>query len=386
MKILMALERDFPPDLRVENEIKSLISYGHSVVLACYTLSGSDTVFDWNGCKVYKKRISKFTYKSSVGALRFPSYFKFWRTHLEAVYAIEKPNAIHIHDLPLARIGHLLKRKYNIKFVLDLHENWPAYLRISHHTNTFLGKLISSNSQWERYELKYCNLADNVIVVIDEAKERLASIGIPNIKIETVANYPVLSDFEAYQDSVADPKNPILFYAGGIAEHRGLQYVVRALPDLIKKHPAIKLWLLGDGNFKAGLQDLANIVDVSEYVTFFGHVPYKTVLQKLDQSTIALIPHEKSEHTDSTIPHKLFQYMYAGKPVAASNCTPIERIVNASNAGAIYEWNSSGDCAAKIDALINSLGSFDQNHVRQQIVEKYNWDQEALKLNQIYGK
>lgn len=30
----MLLERDFPPDLRVENEIKSLIKAGHSVILA----------------------------------------------------------------------------------------------------------------------------------------------------------------------------------------------------------------------------------------------------------------------------------------------------------------------------------------------------------------
>ena len=382
----MVLERDFPPDLRVENEIKSLIASGHSLVLACYTVSGSDTVFDWNGCKVYKKRISKFTYKSSVGALRFPSYFKFWETHLEAVYSIEEPDAIHVHDLPLAKVGHLLQKKYNIKFVLDLHENWPAYLRISHHTNTFLGKLISSNRQWEKYELNYCKAADNVIVVIDEAKERLVKLGISDVKIETVANYPVLSDFETNQNSEIDPKNPILFYAGGIAEHRGLQYVVRALPNLIKTHPSIKLWLLGDGNFKPALQELTSILDVHDYVTFFGHVPYKTVLQKLNQSTIALIPHEKSAHTDSTIPHKLFQYMYAGKPVVASNCTPIERIVNSSKAGAIYEWNSSEDFAVKTDALISSMGSFDQNHVRQQILEKYNWDQEAIKLNQIYSR
>jgi glycosyltransferase involved in cell wall biosynthesis len=386
MKILMALERDFPPDLRVENEIKSLMASGHSVIMACYTLAGTDTVFEWNGCKVYKRRISKFTYKSSVGALRFPSYFNFWKKHLKSVYRIEKPDAIHIHDLPLARLGYGLKKKFSIKFVLDLHENWPAYLRISHHTNTFLGKLISSNRQWEKYELNSCENADMVIVVIEEAKERLAKLGIPASKIETIANYPLLSDFESNQDILPDPKNPILFYAGGIAEHRGLQFVIKALPSLIKTHPSIKVWLLGDGNFKNELQALVENLMVSDYVTFFGYVPYKTVLQKLNQSTIALIPHEKSEHTDSTIPHKLFQYMFAGKPVVASNCAPIERIVNSSKAGAIYHWNSSDDFAAKVDALINTIGSFDPNYVRQQIVQKYNWDHEALKLNQIYTR
>lgn len=386
MKILMVLERDFPPDLRVENEIKSLIAFGHSLSIACYTLTGSDSVFDWNGCTVYKKRISKLSYKSSVAALRFPSYFNFWKKHIESIFEIEKPDAIHVHDLPLAKIGSHFKKRYGTKFVLDLHENWPAYLRISHHTNTFLGKMLSSNAQWERYELEYCRKADRIIVVIEEAKDRLVALGNQETKVVTVANYPLLSDFESNEDGVLDPRNPILFYAGGIAEHRGLQFVVRALPELIKVHPTIKLWLLGDGNYKAQLESMSEDFGVSSHVTFFGQVPYKVVLEKLNQSTIALIPHVKSEHTDSTIPHKLFQYMYAGKPVVASNCTPIERIVNSSNAGAIYLWNSSDDFGVKTSKLIGALGRFEPNKVRQQIVQKYNWDQEALKLNQIYSQ
>ena len=37
MKILMLLDREFPPDLRVENEIEALTTEGHHVFLACYT-------------------------------------------------------------------------------------------------------------------------------------------------------------------------------------------------------------------------------------------------------------------------------------------------------------------------------------------------------------
>ena len=169
----MVLERDFPPDLRVENEIKSLISKNHQVVLACYTTKEEDSEFDWNGCKVYKKQISNFIYKSSVGALKLPFYFNFWRKHIHSIIKKEKVEAIHIHDLPLARIGYEMKVKYDIKFTLDLHENWPAYLSVSKHTNSAIGKILSSNLQWQDYEIKYCNKADNIIVVVDEARNRL---------------------------------------------------------------------------------------------------------------------------------------------------------------------------------------------------------------------
>lgn len=381
----MALERDFPPDLRVENEIKSLLAGGHSVVMACFTLSGADSVLNWNGCKVYKKKISTFEYKSSVGALRFPFYFRFWKKYLNSVIDFENPDVIHIHDLPLAKLGYEFQKKYNIKFTLDLHENWPAFLRISHHTNTFMGKLLSSNKQWEKYELECCANADRVIVVIEEAKERLVGIGVPQDKIFTVANYPVLSDFEGIDLIPLNKEKQILFYAGGIGEHRGLQYVVKALPLLIKRYPAMELWILGEGNYRETLENLSSELDVSEHVKFFGQVSYKTVLDKLNQSTLALIPHEKSDHTDSTIPHKLFQYMYAGKPVISSNCTPIERIVNITKSGKTYQWNSPEDFEKKTIESLESIDNFNFNEVRDQINKSYNWENESKVLLKLYS-
>ena len=37
MKILMILESEFPPDVRVENEMLALTEAGHEVHLACST-------------------------------------------------------------------------------------------------------------------------------------------------------------------------------------------------------------------------------------------------------------------------------------------------------------------------------------------------------------
>lgn len=380
----MALEGDFPPDLRVENEIKSLIAGGNKVVMACYTVTGSDSIFDWNGCTIYKKRISKLVYKSSVGALRFPLYFNFWRKHIKAVFDIEKPDAVHVHDLPLAKVGVEFKKNYGVKFVLDLHENWPAYLRVSHHANTFLGRMLSSNAQWEKYERFYCQNADGVICVIDEAKERIEDLGIESKKVFRIANYPVLSDFD---NTVAIPlsnEKPILFYAGGIGEHRGLQYAVKALPSLVKHYPNIEFWILGKGNYKGVLENLALDLGVSKHVVFFGQVPYKTVLDSLNKCTLALIPHEKSDHTDTTIPHKLFQYMYAGKPVIASNCKPIERIVRDTQSGKTYQWNSPDDFANMVIESLENIDLYNANEIRRQINENYNWEHEANALCNLY--
>jgi glycosyltransferase involved in cell wall biosynthesis len=386
MKVLMVLERDFPPDLRVENEIKSLLSFNHEIILACFSLKQKEKqiVFDWCGSKVYKRRISRFIFKTGVGALKFGFYFQFWKKFLESIIEEEKVDAIHVHDLPLARIGSDFQKKYPLKFTLDLHENWPAFLKVSKHTNTFLGKMLSSNKQWEKYELEQCKKADNIIVVVDEAKERIINLGIGSDKITVVSNYPETSDFDDLPSHSTDEGKIILYYAGGLTEHRGIQYIIQAMPEVVKKHSNIELRIYGTGTYKLNLEQITQELQMEEHVIFFGQVTYKVVLKELVKSDITLIPHVKNEHTDSTIPHKLFQYIYAGKPVLASNCKPIERIVKDVDAGYIYTWNDIKMIEQKIIQLIDNLSTFDPARLREAIKKNYLWGIESKKLLKIY--
>jgi hypothetical protein len=86
MKILMVLESEFPPDMRVENEINSLSKDGHMIHLACTTMKNCPVEEQWGKAVIYRKPIGKFVNKSSVGALKFPFYFNFWRKYLYGLF------------------------------------------------------------------------------------------------------------------------------------------------------------------------------------------------------------------------------------------------------------------------------------------------------------
>ena len=192
MTILMLLENDYLRDFRVNKEVQTLYEAGHKIVVAAITTPRSD--FEYRevttNCTVYRKPMSVFINKSSVGALRLPFYFSFWRKYMNEIINAEKIDAVHIHDLPLAAIGLELKKKLGIKFVIDLHENWPALLSVSKHTNTFLGKLLSSDKQWRAYEKHCTQNADAVITVVQEMKERIVALGVDPGKIFILENTP----------------------------------------------------------------------------------------------------------------------------------------------------------------------------------------------------
>lgn len=381
MKILMLLDHKFPPDIRIENEIQSLYKVGHKVYLACF--GEEDTEITVN-CTIFRRPISKFIHKSSVGILKFPFYFNYWRKFLKSIPECYKFDAIQVNDLPLAKIGYEFAQKHNAKFVLDLHENWPAFIKFATHTQSLLGKVLSSYKQWVRYEKKYCKLADNIIVVVDEAKERLVKLGIKADKITVVSNVLNLNNF-APVNLKPDPKYITLLYVGGVIKYRGLQHVIRSLPLLDEN---VRLWILGDGSYVRTLKQLALDLKVYDRVSFKGHLSYKAMQVYFAISDYCLIPHEKNDHTDATIPHKIFQYMYAGKPMLVSNCRPLWRIAEETRSGTIYLYNSPRSFVCAFRNLMRNKWFKSKRFVvnnRKFIKDKYNWELESKKLTKIYG-
>lgn len=383
----MVLDHEFPPDIRVENEIEALISKGNEVHVACYTRENKVLEETFKGAFVHRRKISKLTYKSSVACLKFPLYFNFWRNFLNPLVASNKIDAIHIHDLPLAKIGYDFSRKYGLKFVLDLHENWPAMLRMATHTNTFLGRLLSSNKQWEKYELNYCNKANTVIVVVEEAKERLLKLGIEKDKIQVVSNTLNIEHFELPK-SKPDSDFITLLYAGGINKHRGLQYVIEGIKFLSDLSVPVRFYVVGSGSYLDELKSFAVRNGVEKRVYFEGWKSYEEMQIYIGNADICLIPHIKSDHTDSTMPHKLFQYMYAGKPVIASNCKPIERVVNQTDSGLIYAFDDVENFAECVKRIMKNKSRYQQMQENGTIAVRnlYNWMIDGKLLNAIYAE
>ncbi|HNQ59544.1 MAG TPA: glycosyltransferase family 4 protein [Bacteroidales bacterium] len=392
MKILMLLPGEFPPDIRVENEAMALAKAGHEISIACLTRKELPSDEFFKGKVIIKRfKIPALRYKSSIATLTLPFYFNFWRNELNKLLLKNKYDAIHVHDLPLAQIGFEVSKKLNAKFVLDLHENWPGLLKISEHTQSFVGKIFSHDQQWRNYEKRMCNLADKVIVVVEEAQKRLENLGIEHNKITVVSNTLNIESFDKlpkYKVNTSNTNNFNIFYGGGINKHRGIQIVIRGIALLNDHFSDFNFDIVGDGKYLEKLIKLSVTLNISSRIKFYGYLPFGEMLAILQNANVAVIPHLKSEHTDTTIPHKIFQYIYAGIPILSSDCNPLRRIIEETHSGIIYKNDSPTDFAENLIELKNliSLGKFNPEYGRTFIVNKYNWDKDAQKLIQLYSE
>jgi glycosyltransferase involved in cell wall biosynthesis len=387
MKILMVLESEFPPDVRVENEMIALSEAGHEVHLACSTKKNSSATGRWNKSIIHRKFMSTFIYKSSVGCLKFPFYFSFWRKFIFSILKNESFDSIHIHDLPLSKIGVEAKKVFNIHLIIDLHENWPALLKYAPHTQTFAGRLLSSNRQWINYEKQVLAMADLVVTIIEEARDRIILLGIEKEKICIVSNTPDINNF-----SIPDKKRTnddfIIFYGGGINRHRGLQVVLEAIKLLKEKDISLKFHIVGSGSFKKELESRVSVLEIESRVEFFGQKPFKEMVELLAEADVAIIPHLRTENNDASSPNKLYQYMYLNKPVISSDCLSLKRILTETGAGFIYRNDSPEELALLIEKLYSDRQLLEEKgkNGRMAVIAGLNMNFDKARLINAYKK
>jgi glycosyltransferase involved in cell wall biosynthesis len=390
----MLLDRTFPPDPRVANEARSLVAAGFEVHILCLRHGERQSADEiWQGVHLHRVDIPRWFYrKASALSLELPAYRWFLRGRLRTFLRRERIDILHTHDLPMVSIGAAEVRPLGIPQIADLHENWPAALKTYGYARRFPGRVLISPERWKRHEravLSDAGRIPKVIVVIEEAKQRLIGLGVAPERIAVVRNTVSVDDFRGFgiDRAIVDRFRGrfVLSYLGGFERHRGIETLVDAIPEIARAIPETLLLLIGGGSTATDLRERAAALGIADRVVFEGWQPFERFPSYIEASDVCVIPHVKNDHTDTTIPHKLFHYMLLGRPVLTTNCRPLERIVEETGSGVVVP---SGDVAAMasgakslrdpgVRARMGEAG-------RRAVLNRYNWELDAMTLVALY--
>ncbi|MCK5051889.1 MAG: glycosyltransferase family 4 protein [Candidatus Cloacimonetes bacterium] len=388
MRILMILENTFPTDVRVEKEIRSLINAGHEIVLACSSPASNDEVKDWNNATIIRKRMPRFIYKSSVGCLRFPFYFNYWREFLKFVFKQYKFDAIHLHDLPLSKVAKKFSTKYQIPFVLDLHENRPEIMKLYDHVRTFPGNVIISIKRWHKYQKRYTKLADKLILITNEAKNYyMNNYNVDPKKITVMSNFVDLEKINLipFDNNILNKYKEkfVVVYFGDTGLRRGTATIIQAA-NLLKGHNDIHFLIIGKSREDRNLKRMIDKLDILN-IELIGWVPFNKAVSYIKASKIGLCPFLRNTHHDTTYANKMFQYMAYGRPIIVSDCTSQKNLIEKEECGSVFEAENADDLAKKIIAMKQSPKYKEMSdNSYNAVINKYNWKNAAEQLITLY--
>ncbi|WP_299665164.1 glycosyltransferase [uncultured Polaribacter sp.] len=399
--ICMIVDGSYPNDIRVRKEAEALVENGKKVVIVC-PKKKNDLQFETvNNVEIFRIGYNYTTVKKGIydiieSVLDVNPLFYFGLIKTFKKYDVDY---LHVHDLPLAGTGFKFKSKVNKKIYLDLHENYPEALKtwFLWKQNTIIkwkNSLFMNPKIWSKKENKYCRKYDKVICVVEEMKEKLIkNFNIDHKKLVVVSNHEK-KDFvdhfnEKRNQNIINRNDFSITYVGGFGPHRGLHTAIKGMSKIVEDVPNAKLFLIGKGSkdVENKLKEVAINHKVEKYVNFVGYKPFHEVATIMQTTHINIIPHIANEHTNNTIPHKLFQIMMSKSILLVSSCKPLKRIVEKYDAGIVFKADDADDFAMKvIDIFMNySIYKAKTENAYNAVINKgENWETESQKLLNLY--
>jgi len=360
-KILQITMANFPTSsaIRVVKEGLSLREAGYQCAVLCPPFGDKLVHNTWNDIEIFKPKILER--RSIWDKLLAESLFisPNWLCAIREIIDCYQPDALHVHDIWFGRM--VFQVRVGQKIVMDLHENMPAAV-VEHPKNhrgvhRWFLQLFHNRQRILTYERDLLSRCDLVLTVVDEARVRVLTEH-PQLntrKVITVTNYE--SKRFVAETGVGRPAfnkdHFSVLYIGGFSSHRGIDTLIHALAHIKQTDRNIKLHLIGAhaGQYLETLKGLIAKLELKNLVQIVDWVTGEDVLANIKQADLCCVPHHSNPHTDNTIPHKLFQYMIAKRPVLVSSSAPLARTVRQSEAGSIFESGDPVDCARKIIEL-----------------------------------
>jgi glycosyltransferase involved in cell wall biosynthesis len=295
------------------------------------------------------------------------------RVYREAVR--QRADIYHFHDPELIPVGLLLKAQGK-KVIYDAHEAYPQKILSKSWIPVRLRPLVSR--LFAVIERIASVLFDHVIVA-----DRWTAATLPGRHVTVVANYPVLAPMQCIRfKGKSVPGKHSLIYAGGLEDDRGLQVMLEIARLLLDGD--VELHLLGD--FEKP-EDERHVRELQN-VRYFGFQPLETVYDRMRNADIGLVllqPVPAYLYAGENA-LKLFEYMFCGLPVIASNFPNLRQIVKDTRCGLCVDPKRPDQAARAILHLLRRPKLREQlgENGRNAVLKLYNWEAEEKKLLNVY--
>jgi glycosyltransferase involved in cell wall biosynthesis len=176
-----------------------------------------------------------------------------------------------------------------------------------------------------------------------------------------------------------DSDQTVLF-VGRLAKKKGVEYLIRAFPDVLAHHPDTCLVVVGDGPCRGELEALSSQLGLEGRVRFAGAQPPAELPRFYRRSRVFVAPSVVTRSGDTESFGLVFvEAMAAGCPVVGTSVGGIADVVVHGRTGLVVEPESPSALAVAINQLLDSPTEAQRMAAvaRRWVRRKFDWRQVA---------
>ena len=199
--------------------------------------------------------------------------------------------------------------------------------------------------------IKYHFMADYYIAISHKIKAVMVADGIAVDRIFVVHSGIDLDRFEkAAGDHLISEFNlesdtPVIINVAHLAGHKGQQFLVRAIPLVLKEIPEARFFIIGEGELMAELQALADSLRINQALTFTGFRQDVGAFYKLADLFVM-------SSVQEGLGTAVLDALALGKPVVGTDAGGIPEVIKDGETGRLVV---AGNAQALADGIIQML-------------------------------
>ncbi len=175
-----------------------------------------------------------------------------------------------------------------------------------------------------------------------------------------------------------------VLYVGKLIHYKGVDVLMKAF-GRVSDSDAYSLMIVGDGNQRDKLKELADDLKLAGRVTFAGWVPDRSLPQYYQSSDLFVLPSLASRR--EAFGMVLLEAMACGKPVVASRIPGLCEVVENEATGLLAPPGSPEKLAKAILTLLNNGRLSEMGSYARKTVEKlYDWSVIAAQYERLYER
>lgn len=268
-----------------------------------------------------------------------------------------RPDILHAHSPALNAVAAFrVAKRFNLPVVYEVRAFWED-AAVDHGTSREWGLRYRLTRALETYALKH---AQAVTTICEGLATEILGRGVHPSKVTVIPNAVDVSRF-----SLSKPPDPklaaslrltdkkVLGFVGSFYAYEGLNVLIRAMPEMLRQRPEIRVLLVGGGPEADKLRELTRTLQLTDSVVFAGRVPHEEVNRYYDLIDVLVYPRLPMRLTELVTPLKPLEAMAQGRLVVASDVGGHKELIRNGETGSLFTAGSEGALA---EAVLKLLG------------------------------
>jgi len=340
---------------------RRMVAAGHDVHMVTSYRADEKLCRDWfrseeTGIIVHWLPVPYSNHMNSFARIR--AFFRFALSARRKAIAL-KGDVIFATSTPLtiAIPAVFASRRNKIPMVFEVRDLWPEMpIAMGALKNPLLKYAAHLLERWA-----YFNSAA-VVALSPGMKQGVADTGFPHNKVAVIPNSSDNSEFKFNLESAREFRqkrpwlgdDPFLVYAGTFGRVNDVSYMVKLAAELKRRDSDIKILLVGDGQERGKILELALEVGVYEHNLFFEKmIPKKDVPALLGASAMASSLFIDIPEMQVNSANKFFDALAAGKPILLNYGGWMHDLVEKNNCGLAVRGKPVSEVAASLDNALH---------------------------------